>query len=188
MKDSNKNNNNYHIKRDILKRQKRRGCCVQQVIWLTSPNPCLLSRYSTCAGPASGRRVLIHLVTVTRQDSIHPLHTSLSTPTQASANMATTNTPDMASAASSDTFALQVLSHSVGVNGVLSFPGLPFTTTVAQLKTKIKDQVAQPNAGERHQRLIHRGRILLKGEETMIDLFGEQTVSHLYTASFTSQC
>lgn len=76
------------------------------------------------------------------------------------------------------TFTLQVLSHSVGHTETLSFKELPITTTVAQLKTKIKEKHA--NADEEYQRLIHRGRLLVRADETMADLFGADTVcSHL---------
>ena len=74
------------------------------------------------------------------------------------------------------TFALQVLSHSVGIAETLSFPELPVTTTIAQLKTKIKEKATHANADEESQRLIYQGRILLDGQQTMIEVFGAETV------------
>ena len=74
------------------------------------------------------------------------------------------------------TFALQVLSHSVGIAETLSFPELPVSTTIAQLKTKIKEKVTHANADEESQRLIYQGRILSDGEQTMTEVFGAETV------------
>lgn len=78
-----------------------------------------------------------------------------------------------------ETFTLQVLSYSVGHTETLSFKELPITTTVAQLKTKIKEKHA--NADEDHQRLIHRGQLLVRADETMTDLFGADTVGSYLT-------
>ena len=74
------------------------------------------------------------------------------------------------------TFALQVLSHSVGVAETLSFPDLPSSTTIAQLKTKIKEKATHAHADEESQRLIYQGRILSNGEQTMTEVFGAETV------------
>lgn len=74
------------------------------------------------------------------------------------------------------TFALQVLSHSVGITETLSFPELPVSTTIAQLKTKIKEKATQANADEESQRLIYQGRILSNGDQTMTEVFGAETV------------
>lgn len=74
------------------------------------------------------------------------------------------------------TFALQVLSHSVDIPETLSFPELPVSTTIAQLKTKIKEKATHANADEESQRLIYQGRILSNGEQTMTEVFGAETV------------
>ena len=79
------------------------------------------------------------------------------------------------------TFTLQVLSHSVGSTETLSFSNLPITTTVDQLKTEIRERVSHSNADETQQRLIHRGRLLNRADETMVDLFGADTVRLLAT-------
>ena len=76
-----------------------------------------------------------------------------------------------------DTFTLQVLSQSVGVNGPLTLPDLPVTTTVAELKSKIRDKLLPASADEARQRLIYRGRLLIRSDETMRELFGNETVS-----------
>jgi hypothetical protein len=75
-----------------------------------------------------------------------------------------------------ETFNLEVVSPSVGVNGPLSFPDLATTTTVKQLKERIREAIpAKPN--DERQRLIHRGRMLARADETMADIFGLETVS-----------
>lgn len=79
------------------------------------------------------------------------------------------------------TFTLQVVSPSVGVASPLSFPLLAATTTVGQLKERIRDVLpSKPATG--NQRLIHRGRMLGRDTETMLDIFGQETVGS------TSQC
>lgn len=77
------------------------------------------------------------------------------------------------------TFTLQVHTHTVGVDGPLSFSDLPVLTTLGELKTKIKDRVSPISAEETHQRLIHRGRYLREDGATMKELFGEDEVGSL---------
>lgn len=74
------------------------------------------------------------------------------------------------------TFTLQIISPSIGVTGPLSFPLLPATTTVKQLKAKIRDALLSKPADD-SQRLIHRGRMLARETETMLEIFGQDTVS-----------
>jgi hypothetical protein len=76
---------------------------------------------------------------------------------------------------SSGTFTLQVVSPSVGVTGPLSFPQLPIGTTVKQLKEKIRESLSMRPSDD-HQRLIHRGRLLAREDETMSEIFGQETV------------
>jgi hypothetical protein len=73
-------------------------------------------------------------------------------------------------------FTLVVVSPSVGVNNPLTFPHLPATTTVKQLKAKIRDALPSKPVDE-SQRLIHRGRMLGREVETMLEIFGQETVS-----------
>jgi hypothetical protein len=78
-------------------------------------------------------------------------------------------------------FTLQIISPSIGVTGPLSFPLLAATTTVRQLKAKIRDALPSKPADE-SQRLIHRGRMLARETETMLEIFSRETVaiySHL---------
>lgn len=72
-------------------------------------------------------------------------------------------------------FTLTIVSPSVGVASRLSFPHLPATTTVQQLKSKIRDSLPSKPQDD-HQRLIHRGRMLARETETMLDIFGQDTV------------
>lgn len=73
---------------------------------------------------------------------------------------------------------LQVVSPSVGVNGPLSFPGLPAATTVQELKRLIREKLPLRPADD-HQRLIHRGRLLARDNDTLENVFGAETVSKL---------
>jgi len=73
-------------------------------------------------------------------------------------------------------FTLQIISPSIGVTGPLSFPLLPATTTIKQLKAKIRDALPS-NPVDESQRLIHRGRMLARETETMLEIFGQETVT-----------
>ena len=57
----------------------------------------------------------------------------------------------------------------------LSLPDLPVTTTVVQLKERIRQQLHSRPA-DPQQRLIYRGRMLNRPEEKLLDLFGEEMV------------
>jgi len=74
------------------------------------------------------------------------------------------------------TFTLVIVSPSVGVSAPLSFPNLDAGTTVKELKAKIRESLPAKPSDER-QRLIHRGRMLAKESETMLTIFGAETVS-----------
>ncbi|KAG8415254.1 hypothetical protein J3458_009116 [Metarhizium acridum] len=66
---------------------------------------------------------------------------------------------------------LQILSPSVGVNRPLLFPDLPAVTTIKQLKDRIRQALPLRPADE-NQRLIHRGRALLRESDNLLDIFG----------------
>jgi hypothetical protein len=85
---------------------------------------------------------------------------------------------DTAAAQSSDalTVNLQVLSPSF--NGPLRFPGTPASTTIKQLKERIRQALPLRPADE-SQRLIHRGRAIVREVDTLLDIFGADTVSEL---------
>ncbi|EHK15187.1 uncharacterized protein TRIVIDRAFT_70098 [Trichoderma virens Gv29-8] len=70
---------------------------------------------------------------------------------------------------------LQVVSPSVGVNRPLLFPGLVATTTIKQLKEKIR--LALPlRPSDENQRLIYRGRALLRDTDNLLDVFGAEAL------------
>jgi hypothetical protein len=77
---------------------------------------------------------------------------------------------------------LQVVSPSVGVNRPLLFPGLPAATTIKQLKEKIRQNLPLRPSDE-SQRLIYRGRALLRDTDSLLDVIGADTVSR-----FISPC
>ncbi|KAH7360757.1 hypothetical protein BKA65DRAFT_422095 [Rhexocercosporidium sp. MPI-PUGE-AT-0058] len=74
-------------------------------------------------------------------------------------------------------FTLHVVSPSVGVSSPLNFSKLPATTTVKELKSKIRD-VLPSKPPDENQRLIHRGRMLGRETETMLETFGQETLSN----------
>lgn len=73
---------------------------------------------------------------------------------------------------------LQVVSPSVGVNRPLLFPDLPATTTIKRLKDKIRQTLPLRPADE-NQRLIHRGRALLRESDSLLDIFGSDALRTL---------
>ncbi|KAK8067089.1 ubiquitin family protein [Apiospora hydei] len=82
----------------------------------------------------------------------------------------------MASDDGAPTCTIQVISPSVGVpSGRLSFSKLPASTTIQQLKQRVRDALdaKPPDAA---QRLIHRGRLLARDNETLLEIFGEETL------------
>ncbi|RKF83409.1 putative ubiquitin family protein [Golovinomyces cichoracearum] len=74
------------------------------------------------------------------------------------------------------TFPLQIVSPSVGIPQMLEFRELSVNLKVKDLKTLIRDSlVCRPS--EKLQRLIHRGRMLTRETETMLEIFGEEVLS-----------
>lgn len=73
---------------------------------------------------------------------------------------------------------LHVISPSAGANQPLNFPGTPASTTVQQLKEKIRQSLPLHPLHEQ-QRLIHRGRMLARDTDTLRDVFGVETVRGL---------
>jgi hypothetical protein len=72
-------------------------------------------------------------------------------------------------------FTLVVISPSSGVNGPLHFPNVTATTTVKDVKAKIRDRVPSKPMDD-GQRLIHHGRLLARETETMLEVFGQESV------------
>ena len=70
---------------------------------------------------------------------------------------------------------LQVVSPSAGVN-TMAFTGLPASTTLRQVKEKIRELLASRPV-DNQQRLIHRGRLLDRDTDTLLDVFGSDLVS-----------
>lgn len=70
---------------------------------------------------------------------------------------------------------LQIVSPSVGVTRLL-FTDLVSTTTIKQLKERIRQTLPLRPADD-HQRLIHRGRALVRDTDTILDVLGEDAVS-----------
>ncbi|MCJ1475565.1 hypothetical protein MMC13_004228 [Lambiella insularis] len=72
---------------------------------------------------------------------------------------------------------LNVLSPSSEVSQKLTFPEIPLSTTIRELKEKIQNDVATKPSPER-QRLIYRGRALTQDEKTLEDIFGPEAVQN----------
>ncbi|KAH7632927.1 hypothetical protein B0T09DRAFT_371593 [Sordaria sp. MPI-SDFR-AT-0083] len=68
---------------------------------------------------------------------------------------------------------IHFVSPSEGVPDDLDFQGLPATTTVGQLKDKIRDVLTMHPAHD-EQRIIHQGRLLASESATLLDVFGEE--------------
>lgn len=71
---------------------------------------------------------------------------------------------------------VSVVSPSVSVNAPLHFPRLLPSTTIGQVKQKIRDSLDSKPSNE-HQRLIHQGKLLGREQDTLLQVFGEQKVS-----------
>lgn len=96
-------------------------------------------------------------------------------------DMSTTSIKDLAPPVPDDpppkpqTIFLHILSPSSEVPDKLTFPAIPVTTTVDELKNKIQDAITTKPSPQR-QRLIYRGKALVKPTDTMKDVFGQDTV------------
>ncbi|KAI1103075.1 hypothetical protein F4804DRAFT_342756 [Jackrogersella minutella] len=77
--------------------------------------------------------------------------------------------------AESATFTLQIISPSIGIPQPLALQRLPTDTTVKQLKERIRNVISTRPTDEA-QRLIHRGRLLGRDNETMTEIFGQETL------------
>lgn len=100
---------------------------------------------------------------------------SMPSATRPEDDKSTTTTP---SPVDGQTVNLQVLSPSVGVTRPLLFPSLAANTTVKQLKDKIRQTLPLRPADE-NQRLIHRGRAIVRESDTLLDIFGADVVCFL---------
>jgi hypothetical protein len=72
---------------------------------------------------------------------------------------------------------LKILSPSPEIgNAGLHFDDLPVSTTVGELKDRIRDMVSTRPTHDR-QRLIYLGRALVRDSDTLLDVFGTNAVS-----------
>ncbi|KAH8174293.1 peroxisomal membrane anchor protein (Pex14p) conserved region domain-containing protein [Sarocladium implicatum] len=71
---------------------------------------------------------------------------------------------------------LVIVSPSVAVPQPLRFPGTPASTTIKELKAKIRDAVALHPA-EENQRLIHRGRALVRDGDTLLEILSAEAIA-----------
>lgn len=78
---------------------------------------------------------------------------------------------------------ISIISPSLAVNAPLNFTGLPASTTIGQLKEKIR-KVLDARPANEQQRLIHQGKLLNRESETLLDIFGEQKVPSLPPPAF----
>lgn len=75
-------------------------------------------------------------------------------------------------------FTLQIMSPSTGVPQPLIIQGLPASATIKQLKERLRNMLIM-RPSDQAQRIIHRGRLLARDEETMLNVFGEEAVCDL---------
>ena len=92
----------------------------------------------------------------------------------------------LASKSAAQTILLHLLSPSIEIPNKHTFSDVPTSTTVAELKTKICNAVPSRPATER-QRLIYRGKALLKDGATLAEIFSQGTVRALYLYFSDSQ-
>lgn len=111
----------------------------------------------------------------------HPSKRNDSWPSQRSSKTQS-NTATMADEASSSTAPqgdlsvnISIVSPSMSVNAPLYFPSLPPSTTLAQIKQRVRDALDSKPSNEQ-QRLIHQGKLLSREDQTLLDVFGEQKV------------
>ncbi|CAI4212178.1 unnamed protein product [Parascedosporium putredinis] len=78
-----------------------------------------------------------------------------------------------ASAPAELTINLKIISPSLTLP--VSLLGLPATTTVLQVKERVRQKL-QSRPSDAQQRLIYRGRMLNRPEEKLLDLFGEEMI------------
>ena len=90
-----------------------------------------------------------------------------------------THDSPLGSRSAAQTILLHVLSPSTEVPNKLIFSDVPTSTTVAELKTRICNTVPSRPALER-QRLIYRGKALVKEGATLAEIFSQETVRPLY--------
>lgn len=80
------------------------------------------------------------------------------------------------------TLNVKVITQLPEPNAHLYFPSLPPETTIAELKSRIRDAIHTSPAPDR-QRLIHKGRVAARESDKLLDVFGrlsaEQFVFHL---------
>ena len=74
------------------------------------------------------------------------------------------------------------MSPSLGVPRGLTFADLPPDTTVQRLKQTIRESLDSKPA-DAVQRLIHRGRLLSRDGQSLLEVFGEDAVSPPCAAS-----
>jgi hypothetical protein len=70
---------------------------------------------------------------------------------------------------------VHVISPSTEVPNRLTFPEVPVSTTITELKKLIQDAIPTKPSFER-QRIIYRGRPIIQPELTLASLFGAEAV------------
>ncbi|KAF2033921.1 hypothetical protein EK21DRAFT_57493 [Setomelanomma holmii] len=75
----------------------------------------------------------------------------------------------------SQTINLKVLSPSTEVEGGVTFAGIPATTTIKELRSRIQDAVLSKPATDR-MRLIYRGRVVANDADTLGGVFGADNI------------
>jgi len=90
--------------------------------------------------------------------------------------MATTGSqPAESTSSMPESIDLQIMSPSPGVPQPWLIRGIPPTTSVRQLKERLRN-VLEARPADNAQRLIHRGRLLARDDETLLGIFGEDAI------------
>src|SRR4051794_21646847 len=75
---------------------------------------------------------------------------------------------------------LRIISPSTNVPSPLHYNDLPHSTTIGELKSRLRGELMLPVSSDVHLRLIHRGRVLDTDAVKLLDVFGPASVRGIF--------
>lgn len=94
-------------------------------------------------------------------------------------NVTQDDVPEEPAPVPADQLSINLKIISPSLSQPLTFPDVPASMPVKQLKEKIRQELPSRPA-DNQQRLIYRGRMVNRPDEKLIDLFGEDMVSSTF--------